>query len=71
MRKIIANIGLNGFFVMEIPEDDYRRGQFFIPLPKSLTTNWAENMEASSETTTKKMVFRRYGDDTFNLIGWE
>lgn len=71
MKKIIADIGLGGQFVMEITDDQYRRGEFYMPLPKVLKTSWSENMEASDEATTKKMVFRRYGDGVFNLIGWE
>ena len=72
MKKVIVEMGLKGQMVMEIPEDNYRRGEFFIPVAKNVgIQSWAENMEASDETTTKKLVFRRYGDDTFRLVGWE
>lgn len=71
MKKVVADIGCGGQFVMNITEEEYRRGEFFMALPKVLTANWSENMEASSETTTKKMVFRKQGNEVFNLIGWE
>jgi hypothetical protein len=72
MRKVVVEIGPKGQGVMEISEDSYRQGVFYIPLAKNIgVQDWAENSETSSEPIIIRLVFRRDGDDTFRLDGWE
>ena len=71
MKKVIVEMGFSGQMVMEIPEESYRKGVFYIPLFKNIGASWSENLDAADDVTTKKLVFRRYGDGTFSLVGWE